>query len=135
MPGTSLRQRNLQPEVMDQPDLDAGEHHHALEALARINRISFSPRILWRPIRRLCELRKKSGDSRPVRVLDVATGGGDVPVRIWQMALAAAFPGRGRRLRFQPGRDRTRPIAGGTEQRGCDVLPARRARGPIVGRV
>ena len=29
MPAMSLRHRNLQPEVMDQPDLDAGEHHHA----------------------------------------------------------------------------------------------------------
>jgi 2-polyprenyl-3-methyl-5-hydroxy-6-metoxy-1,4-benzoquinol methylase len=86
MPGTSLRHRHLQPEIMDQPDLDAGEHHHALEALARINRISFSPKILWRPIRRLCDQRRRSGEVRPVRVLDVATGGGDVPVRLWQTA-------------------------------------------------
>lgn len=86
MASSSLRQRNLQPEVMDQPDLDAGEHHLALDSLARINRISSSARILWRPIRKLCDERKKAGNTKPVRVLDVATGGGDVPVRLGQIA-------------------------------------------------
>jgi 2-polyprenyl-3-methyl-5-hydroxy-6-metoxy-1,4-benzoquinol methylase len=82
----SLRKRQLQPEVMDDPALDAGQHHHALDALARINWLSASARILWPAIRRLCRDRQKAGDTRPVRVLDVATGGGDVPVRLWRQA-------------------------------------------------
>jgi 2-polyprenyl-3-methyl-5-hydroxy-6-metoxy-1,4-benzoquinol methylase len=83
---SSLRQRNLQPEIMDGPGLDAEAHHQALNGIARINRISSSAGILWPPIRDLCRTRRKAGDTRPVRVLDVATGGGDVPVGIWQRA-------------------------------------------------
>jgi len=82
----SLHQRNVRPEVMDDPALDAGQHHRALDALARINWLSASARILWPAIHGLCRERQKTGDSRPVRVLDVATGGGDVPVRLWRKA-------------------------------------------------
>src|SRR5947207_3176813 len=49
MPASSLRQRHLQPEIMDQPGIDAGDEH-------------------------------------PVRVLDIASGAGDVPVRLWRRA-------------------------------------------------
>lgn len=87
----SLRQRHLRPEVMDDPALDAGQHHHALDALARINWLSASARILWPAIRRLCRQRRKDCDPRPVRVLDIATGGGDVPVRLWQKARRRGF--------------------------------------------
>jgi len=92
MSGSSLSQRRLQPEVMDQPDLDAGEHHRALRALARINWLSASARILWPAIRNLCRERTAKGDATPVRVLDVATGGGDVPVRLWHKARRAHIP-------------------------------------------
>ncbi len=86
-----LRQRNLQPEIMDNPGLDASAHHQALNSLARINWISSSSRIFWGPIRNLCRERQKAGDARPVRVLDVATGGGDVAVGIWQRGQRASF--------------------------------------------
>jgi 2-polyprenyl-3-methyl-5-hydroxy-6-metoxy-1,4-benzoquinol methylase len=86
MPVSSLRQRHLQPEIMDQPGLDAGEHHQALDAIARINLVSASALILWPPIRALCKERLRAGDNRPVRVLDVATGAGDVPLRMWRRA-------------------------------------------------
>jgi SAM-dependent methyltransferase len=93
MPGSrTLRQRHLQPEVMDQPDLDDGQHHQALSALARINWISASGLILWPSIRALCNERSKTGDARPVRVLDVATGGGDVPVGLWRRAKRNGIP-------------------------------------------
>ena len=83
----SLRHRDLQPEVMDQPGLDDGQHHQALNALARINWISASGLILWPSIRTLFrEL------NRPVRLLDVATGGGDVPVRLWLRARRRQIP-------------------------------------------
>jgi SAM-dependent methyltransferase len=70
---------------MDQPGLDPSQHMRALRGLARVNRISASDRILWRPLAAL--LRAKPG--RPLCVLDIATGGGDVPIRLWQRARRA----------------------------------------------
>lgn len=87
----SLRQRHLQPEIMDGPGLDAEEHHHALNGIARINWISSSDGILWPPIRDLCRERQKAGDNRPIRILDVATGGGDVPVGVWKRGKKKGF--------------------------------------------
>ena len=92
MPAPSLRERHLQPELMDRPDVDAGAHHQALDAIARINFISASALLLWPPIRALCRQRQKAGDPRPVRVLDVATGGGDVPSRMWRRARRKGLP-------------------------------------------
>src|SRR5438093_141488 len=79
MPLLSTRRRR--PELMDQPDLDRDRHWQALRGLGRINRWSGSAGILWPALR---DLGKKLG--RPLRVLDVATGGGDVPLRLWQKA-------------------------------------------------
>jgi 2-polyprenyl-3-methyl-5-hydroxy-6-metoxy-1,4-benzoquinol methylase len=80
-----LAQRQRQPEIMDRPDLDPVQHARALRGLARINRISASDAILWRPLTSLA----RSG--QPLRVLDVATGGGDVPIRLWQRAQRAGL--------------------------------------------
>ena len=79
-----LAQRVREPEVMDDPALDAGEHIHALEGLARLNRWSASARILWAP---LAGLARELG--APVRVLDLATGAGDLPVHLWRRAQRA----------------------------------------------
>lgn len=83
-----LRQRRRQPEVMDQPDLDPEAHSSALTALVRINWWSGSAGILWPQIRDLA----RSNPGRPLRVLDVATGAGDVPVRLWHKARRAGLP-------------------------------------------
>jgi 2-polyprenyl-3-methyl-5-hydroxy-6-metoxy-1,4-benzoquinol methylase len=61
---------------MDRPDLPAPLHEEALDGLARLNRFSGSDRILWRPIRRLAA----QCPDRPLRILDVACGAGDVLV-------------------------------------------------------
>ncbi len=71
----TLSARNRQPELMDQPGLDEGLHGHALRSLSRINWWSRTSGMLWRPIRRLA---RASGTARPLRILDVACGGGDV---------------------------------------------------------
>ncbi len=89
---TRLRQRHREPEIMDQPGLDVNRHRQALDGLARINWISASSFMLWPPIRALCKERLQAGDARPVRVLDVATGGGDVPVRMWRRARRHGLP-------------------------------------------
>jgi SAM-dependent methyltransferase len=81
----SLAQRCRRPEIMDQPDLAPERHIQALRGLERINRWSGSAALLWKPI--LAWARKAAG--RRWRLLDVATGGGDVPIRLWHQARRA----------------------------------------------
>ena len=88
---------------MDGPDLDQARHIHALEALARVNRISgVAPRI-WREILHLSQRNHDRRRDRPIRLLDVACGGGDVLLDISRRARAAGVP---------------------LEIHGCDVSPA-----------
>ena len=82
--GQSVANRRLQPELMDRPDLEVDRHRQALRGLARINFWSRSANILWNP---LCELQRKTG--RRLRVLDIATGGGDVVCRLARQSLRA----------------------------------------------
>ena len=84
----SLRHRCRQPEIMDQPGLSPERHRRALRGLARINFWSGSARILWPGLRDLA----RELAPRPPRVLDLATGGGDVPLRLWQRAHRAKVP-------------------------------------------
>jgi ubiquinone/menaquinone biosynthesis C-methylase UbiE len=71
---------------MDEPGLDAGLHRHALRALERINLVSGNARILWRPIVHLAAASKQ-----PLRLLDLACGAGDVPIRLWRKARKAGL--------------------------------------------
>jgi SAM-dependent methyltransferase len=80
-----VRRRRREPEVMDQPDLDPHQHRLALRGLQRINALSGSARILWPALRDLAR-------HSPLRVLDVATGAGDVPLRLWKRARRAGLP-------------------------------------------
>ena len=73
---------------MDQPDLDPGTHVQALCGLERINRWSGSAHILWPSIRRLAG---QAGATR-LRLLDVATGAGDVPIHLARWARRAGIP-------------------------------------------
>ncbi|MFG0262693.1 MAG: methyltransferase domain-containing protein [Novipirellula sp. JB048] len=68
-------ERDLQPELMDDPALPRAEHELALAGLARLNRFSGVAGVMYRRLRGLARDR-----SRPLRVLDVASGAGDVPV-------------------------------------------------------
>jgi 2-polyprenyl-3-methyl-5-hydroxy-6-metoxy-1,4-benzoquinol methylase len=95
----TLEQRDRQPEVMDQPDLDVRLHTQALDGLQLINRLSRTAAGLWRPIG---ELARESPEQRPLRILDVASGGGDVAIGL---AHAAARDG----------------VA--VEIEGCDISP------------
>lgn len=84
----TLRARNRQPELMDQPGLDEGLHAHALRSLSRINWISRTSAMIWRPIRKLAQ---ETNRSRPLRILDVACGGGDVAIGLAQRAARAGI--------------------------------------------
>jgi 2-polyprenyl-3-methyl-5-hydroxy-6-metoxy-1,4-benzoquinol methylase len=81
----AVTERRLQPEIIDQPDIEPRLLHGALRGLERINWWSGSARILWQPIRRLAGEQQ----ARPVRILDVATGAGDMPIRLWRKACRA----------------------------------------------
>src|SRR3954465_12461713 len=75
-----LTRRVRRPEIMDGPGLDPAEPAAALRGLGRINAFSRSGQALWRVIGRLAGDGERPGT--PLRVLDVATGGGDVPIRL-----------------------------------------------------
>lgn len=67
---------------MDRPDLEPERHHDALHGLARINRWSRTAAPLFNAIASVA----RGEDVARVRVLDLASGGGDVPVQLWRMA-------------------------------------------------
>lgn len=95
-----LSRRLLEPEIMDSASLDEAEHRAALRGLARINTLSLSARRVWREIRRTFP----AGGRSPIRVLDLACGGGDLAE-----ALSRLSDGSGRDLRVA-GCDRS-PVA------------------------
>ena len=77
-----LSRRDRRPEIMDQPGLASAEHAAALRGLERINVLSRSGAVLWPTIARLA--RERAG--APLRVLDLASGGGDVPITLARLA-------------------------------------------------
>ena len=79
-------ERRYRPERMDDPTLPEKEHVAALAGLARINRLSFGARHFWTPLR---DLARRHG---ALKVLDVATGGGDVPVALARGARRHGVP-------------------------------------------
>jgi 2-polyprenyl-3-methyl-5-hydroxy-6-metoxy-1,4-benzoquinol methylase len=84
----NLSARDRQPELMDDPALDEGLHRQALRGLERVNIISGIPGLLWRAVRPLtAEI-----TDRPVRVLDVGCGGGDISVALWKKSRFAGRP-------------------------------------------
>lgn len=81
-----VRHRIVEPELMDDPAIAATDHLRALRGLGRLNRISGSARIVFSALRDLAERGEK------LRVLDLATGGGDVPIALHARARAAGVP-------------------------------------------
>lgn len=96
---TALEQRARLPELMDQPGLDEQVHHEALRALGITNAFSLISGSLWRG---LVEL-GAPWNSEPVRVLDIACGGGDNLRRLANLARCRGVP---------------------FKAQGCDISPA-----------
>lgn len=69
-----LAERNRQPEWMDQVGIDAAAHDQALQGLRRINVLSGAVGSLFTEIKALTA---EQAHNRPLRILDVACGGGD----------------------------------------------------------
>jgi 2-polyprenyl-3-methyl-5-hydroxy-6-metoxy-1,4-benzoquinol methylase len=110
-----------QAELMDDPSLATADHLHALSALARINAFSGTAGQLAAAIQRL------TADARPLEVVDIACGGGDVT-----MALARRLA----RLRLTGDHASPKPalrITGiDVSQRAVDHATALATRAPIV---
>ena len=70
--------RDRQPELMDQPDLEPVLHRRALRALGRLNYFSRTSSAIWNVLRQF----QPASPGQPLRVLDVACGGGDVAIRL-----------------------------------------------------
>jgi 2-polyprenyl-3-methyl-5-hydroxy-6-metoxy-1,4-benzoquinol methylase len=83
-----IQNRRLQPELMDQPDLNSELHVEALRGLERINVVSRSARILWPAIASVA----REYPGAPLRVLDLACGGGDNAVALARLARKADLP-------------------------------------------
>ncbi len=64
---------------MDDPSLDPAEHREALLALSRVNRVSRTAARITRELRRM-------PDDRPLLLLDVGCGGGDVVIEVARWA-------------------------------------------------
>ena len=87
----SVTDRRLEAEAMDDPLLDEPSHLRALAGLARLNRLSLTAGTLWARLSKTAEIEPQ----RPVRVLDLACGGGDITRRLARLALRS-----GRSFRF-----------------------------------
>src|SRR5271163_4368774 len=73
-----LSQRIMTPEIMDSPGLSEAQHIQALRGLEHINNVSDPDRIIARPILEFARKR----DLMQIKILDVACGGGDVPLSV-----------------------------------------------------
>ncbi len=82
-----VARRDRRPELMDDPAIDPSALRRALRGIERLNLWSNSARILWRPLRAAL-LR---APRRPLRVLDIGTGSGDLPIALWRRARRQGF--------------------------------------------
>lgn len=83
----SLANRLHRPELMDSLDIDTVVHKQALHSLGRLNAISLSSQIVWPTLRELA----KAKSIVPLRVLDLACGGGDMVCRLGRWARRAGL--------------------------------------------
>lgn len=74
--------RDRRPELMDDPALDQTAHRAALDGLRRGNRFCGTSKLLWSAIREAVP----AIAARPIRILDVGCGGGDVVCDLWKLA-------------------------------------------------
>lgn len=84
VPATRVRA----PELMDQPGLDSREHVYALTSLGRANFVSRTTSMVWPAVLRVTRFTR----GRPLRILDVACGGGHVAVGLARRLARAGIP-------------------------------------------
>jgi 2-polyprenyl-3-methyl-5-hydroxy-6-metoxy-1,4-benzoquinol methylase len=74
---------------MDQPGLDRATHHLALDGLRTTNAISRTSQIIWRGI---LDGKILPTNRQPLRILDIAAGGGDVMIGVAKLAARHGIP-------------------------------------------
>jgi 2-polyprenyl-3-methyl-5-hydroxy-6-metoxy-1,4-benzoquinol methylase len=77
-----MRTRVLIPEQMDDPELNRDEHLKALRGLRRINAWTANASLMWKHM----ATPTRETSSRPLRVLDIATGAADIPIALLKMS-------------------------------------------------
>src|SRR5579872_4938956 len=82
-----VNERSITAEIMDGPDVDPAAHAEALAGLRRINAASKAAARMARPIIQLARREKLNRLS----MLDIACGGGDVPVGVVLAACEAGI--------------------------------------------
>jgi len=85
---SGFNQRVLEPEIMDDFSLDAASHKRALAGLERINRLSLAVNSFWNPLHKFYT----SLGNNPLRILDIASGGGDLTRGLALKALKHGLP-------------------------------------------
>lgn len=78
----SLSARVREPEWMDRPDLDPALHRQALRGMTRIHAASRALAAVWPSVAAVAAASR----GRPVSVLDVACGGGDLAIGLARRA-------------------------------------------------
>ncbi len=79
--------RRVTPEIMDVPDVAVAAHVEALDGLRRINRSSHAADKIARPIIAMA----RRNNVKKLSLLDIACGGGDVPVGVATRARRAGI--------------------------------------------
>ena len=74
--------QSRRPELMDDPALGEADHFHALRALATINSVSRTAAQIASAVPRVVRRPPLDGIERPILVVDIACGGGDVSADI-----------------------------------------------------
>lgn len=83
-----LQSRRRTPEIMDGPDLPPAEHTAALAGLERLNRLALHARPFWKII---APLAASAPPAQPLRVLDLAAGGGGLVLGLRRYAQRTGF--------------------------------------------
>ncbi len=76
-------------EWMDRPGIPLDQHHQALRGLARLNRFSGAHGKVWRALQN--SLKPGELPTEPIQLLDIATGGGDLPIHLFHQARQAGL--------------------------------------------
>ncbi len=83
-----FKKRELTPELMDDLSLGLESHIEALQGLEKINQVSFACAPFWKEIKKYFF----ADSQKPLRVLDVACGGGDLTTALALQARKEKLP-------------------------------------------
>jgi SAM-dependent methyltransferase len=82
-----LTRRDRKPEIMDTLDLPSTRLIDTLKGLQRVNTMTRSTGLMWPDLKATARRHL----DRPIRVLDVACGGGDVLIALWRYSNKAGI--------------------------------------------